>query len=381
VCCSVALALSTPAGAEEIEKKLRVGVSIGQFNTRDVQESNAANILTIVGPDQQFITFIEDPRNDDAALGQLTIRPAWRGLATVQYGINRFFLVEGTAGYQKGDVASIEMQAEFAGTYIEPIERHKYTIFSLAGGTMTQIPFRVTAVVRFRPKARFNPYLGAGGGYTVVGYEPSEELNTLSQRMDGLVGGQTTLLPNPATTPNPPAAEDFVPMTGATVQADNYWNWHLVGGAEYGLKRKWSLYVDLRYEKASTEFLLGFNGSDSVGISVPNRQAVRGTEAERAQYGPMLVETGGLVDGGLRVNPDLYENQPQPPGLCSIPDYPSCEFLLNSEMAAYNEANKDYPGFVPVEPDGILDPGYYYVQGATIKYGGTSLQFGIRYTF
>jgi hypothetical protein len=36
---------------------------------------------------------------------------------------------------------------------------------------------------------------------------------------------------------------------------------------------------------------------------------------------------------------------------------------------------------VPVSPDGIEDSGLYYVKGGSIKYGGTTLQVGIRYTF
>ncbi len=32
-------------------------------------------------------------------------------------------------------------------------------------------------------------------------------------------------------------------------------------------------------------------------------------------------------------------------------------------------------------PDGHLDYGFYYVKGGEIKYGGLSLQIGIRYTF
>ena len=33
------------------------------------------------------------------------------------------------------------------------------------------------------------------------------------------------------------------------------------------------------------------------------------------------------------------------------------------------------------EPDGVPDPGYYYVQAGTVSYDGPALQLGIRYTF
>ncbi len=231
--CVVAMTLSLPASAEEVEKKLRVSLSIGQFNTRDTLNSDSANILTLVDAKDQFVTYIEDPRNDNAALGELSLRPATVLVATAQYGLSRFFLIEGSVGYQKGDVGAIEMQAEFFGTFIEPIERHKYTVFNLEAGTIDKVPMQVTALARVRPKARFNPYLGLGVGYTLVGFSPSSDLNTLSKRMDGLIGGQSTLAPYPATLPQPPSAADFVPMTGAKVEAENYWEWHAVAGAEY----------------------------------------------------------------------------------------------------------------------------------------------------
>ena len=381
MCAIAALLVSLPASAEEIEKKFRASLSIGQYDTRSALNSDSANILSLVDAKDQFVTYIEDPRNDNAALGNLGLRPANRIMATAQYGLNRFFLVEGSVGYEKGDVGSIEMQAEFLKTFIQPIERHKYTIYNLKAGTITKIPVQLTGIARFRPKARLNPYLGMGFGYAAVGFAPSDDLNTLSARMDGLVAGQSRLDPYPATVPNAPVPADFAPMSGATVSADNYWEWHIVGGMEYSVKRKWTVYGDVRYESASNSYSLSFNGSDSVGISVPNRQALRTGEIATAQYGPMVIPSGGLVDGGLLVNPDIYNSLPQKPGVCDIADPSLCTFLRNMDMADYNETNKDYPEFVPVTPDGVTDPGYYYVKGGSIRYSGLSLQIGVRYAF
>ncbi|MBZ5640309.1 MAG: outer membrane beta-barrel protein [Acidobacteriia bacterium] len=386
VLCAVALILSLPASAEEVEKKIRVSLSAGQFNTRDVVSSDSANILTIVDQNEQFVNYIEDPRNDNAALGDLEIRTAPRVMATIQYAVNRFFVVEGSAGYQSGNVGAIEMQAEFLGTVIAPIERHKYTVFEVQAGKMTQIPLQVTAIARFRPKARLNPYLGLGAGYTMVGFEPSSGLDTLSRRMDGLVGGQTRLSPYPATQPQAPAASDLVALSGGKVVADNSFEWHAVGGMEYSLKRKWAIYADLRYVTSSRAFTIGFNGSSGLGISLPNRQAQQGSPIATAVYGPVLIPNGGLVDGGRKINPDVFQGAAAPPGICSISDPRQCVFLRNIDMQAYNAKWKDYVGsdgtrFVPVSADGILDPGFYYVKGGSIRYSGTSLQIGVRYTF
>ncbi len=383
VSCAVGLTLFLPAGAEEVEKKFRVSFSLGQFNTRATLPSDAANQLYMVDENDLWEWVLEDPRNDNAALGSLKIQPGNRAMVTGQYAINRFFVVEGAVGYQKGDVGDVEMQGEFIGTVIEDtqVATNKYAAYSIPVGTMTQVPFQLTAIARLRPKARLNPYLGIGAGYTLVGFEPSAALSDLSTKMDALEGGQATLQPRGGL--SLPSNADFKPLTGARVTADNTLEWHVVGGMEYSFEKKWSVYVDLRYATATRSFFVGFNGSDSLGISVPNRLAKLGSIYETQTYGPMYIEQGGLVDGGLLVHPDVFQNAASSPGVCLIgdPQRSQCVFLLNGEMAAYNEKNKDVEGFVPVTPDGELDPGYYYVKGGSIRYSGTSLQVGIRYTF
>jgi opacity protein-like surface antigen len=393
VLCAVALVLSLPASAEEVEKKVRFSVSAGQFNTRQSVASDAANILTIVDANELFKSYTEDPRNDNASLGELAIRKAARVTATVQYAINRFFVVEGSAGYQRGGVGDVEMQVEFSGMEIKPIERHKYTIYHFEAGTMTQIPLEVTGIARFRPKARFNPYLGLGLGYRLIGFAPSSTLDTISTRLDRLSGTQTRLLPYPSEIPTT-SGQELTALSGARVDAQNTFEWHAVAGAEYSFKRKWTFYGDLRFETASRSFFIGFNGSSGLGISVPNRQAVERDQFATGTYGPVLISNpysptdpnylapnSGLVDGGRKVNPEVYNNLPAPPGLCSIADPSLCVFLRNVDMATYNEKYNDYEGFVPVSPDGLLDPGYYYVRGGQIRYSGTILQIGVRYTF
>jgi opacity protein-like surface antigen len=383
VSCIIGLTLCFPADAEEVEKKFRVGLSLGQFNTRETISSDAANQLYVVDENGLFKWAMEDPRNDNAALGSLKLRPGTRVMVTGQYAINRFFVVEGAVGYQQGDVGAVEMQAEFDGTVIEDpqVATNKYAVYSIPAGTMTQVPFQLTAIARFRPKARLNPYLGIGAGYTLVGFDPGASLSDLSVKMDAVEGQQMGIVPNGGGLS--PAPVPLAKLSGSKVEADNAVEWHVVGGMEYSLKKKWSVYADLRYATATRSFSIGFNGSDSLGISVPNRLAELGSAYETKTYGPVYIKQGGLVDGGLLVHPDVFEGAPSSPGVCPIgdPQRAQCEFLLNGEMAAYNEKNKDVEGFVPVTPDGVLDPGMYYVKGGSIRYSGTSLQVGFRYTF
>ena len=387
----VAVLGSLPATAEEVEKKFRIGFSLGQHNSRDNLPSDSANILTVVDENAEWFTQFEDPRNDNAALGQFQMRAADRMSVTGQYAVNRFFLVEASLGYQKGEVGDVEMQAQFSGLQIDLEERYKYTVYNFMAGEIESIPIHLSAIVRFRPKAAFNPYLGIGGGYTLVGFEPSDDLDRVSGIIDSLSGGQTTLMDYLNTVPTFPT--EYVGMTGARVEAPSYLEWHVIGGFEYAVKRNWAVYADLRYESANRTFFLGFNGSSSLGISVPARQATLGDPAVTAQYGPWYIPSSGIVDGGLLVNPVSFYSGGQlveaMPGLCGTVASPTatpvpvsaCEFLLISEMSDYNEGYADVEGFVPVSPDGVADPGLYYVRGGSLKYGGATLQIGFRYTF
>lgn len=391
--CALAFTAGVCLHAEEVDKKLRVSLAVGQFGNNDVVPSDSANVLTIVDQNQQFVSFIEDPRNDNGALGQLEIRAANRVLASVQYAFQRFFLIEGTIGYQRGKVGDVEMQAEFDGLVIDPTQRYNYTIFEVPVGTMTQVPIQISAIARFRPKARFNPYLGIGIGYAFVGFKPSGELNNLSQAMDHLTGGQAIDAQYPAVLPTLPTEDQFQNLKGASIDARDVIEWHAVGGFELTFKKHWAVYADYRYETANRSFFIGFNGSDSLGKSVPSRQAVEGSPETQAIYGPIWIKSGGLVDGGRPINPDTYvvggATFVATPGICgtkidpTAPDVPAnqCVFLLNSAMAKYNQSNAGVQGFVPVSPDGVPDPGLYFVKGGSIKYGGSSLTVGVRYTF
>ena len=80
---------------------------------------------------------------------------------------------------------------------------------------------------------------------------------------------------------------------------------------------------------------------------------------ERGEFGPVRVERGGLIDGGRLVPSDPMD--PTPPN-CSDPmQAGECEF-------AY-------------QPDGLLDTGFYYVQGGEFDYDAFVLLLGVRYTF
>jgi hypothetical protein len=194
-------------------------------------------------------------------------------------------------------------------------------------------------------------------GYTLIGFDPSDELNDLSRNMDNSRGGFRRLNPFPDTFSNPLPPED---LEGAHVDARDTFTWHLTGGAELGFRKNWSAFLDLRYTFASRSMSISFNGSDSLGSSVPDRQ-VYDTEpladlAREGEFGAYSITDGGLIDGGVVKAKEGFpadtdcDREPQ-----------NCDFFA--------------------EPDGILDPGTYYVQGGDLRYDNITLHVGIRYTF
>lgn len=364
----VSLIVATCAGlvapsvavAEEVEKRLRIGGSIGYLKAQSSVDSEAANILTLTDYTGAITSFYVDPRSDLGSLGKLEIRPALRALVSLQYAINRFFLIEAVAGYQQGPIEDIEVQAQFEGVQIPSDRTSLYGVYRVPAGTMTQIPMQVNALVRFRPKAKLNPYLGIGMGYTFVGFDPSNELDKLSRDMDVSQGRKVRLQPYPG---GYDALTDYGSLTGSSVLAPDYWEWHLDGGFELSFKRKWVVFVDMQYQWATQEFELKFNGQDSLGYGVPSRQALDNSAFASLPYGPVEINEGGLIDGGRLVpSPDVG---PLPPG------------TTPAQYCAEQPSNCRFDAV----PDGVVDPGYYYVQGGKLNYGGIGILMGVRFTF
>ncbi len=343
------VAVALPVLAEDVEKRFRLSFSVGGFDTQDEIPSASANEFRLTDRDLVPVEVIRDPRDDSGVFGDLKISPTTRYTFTGQYAITKTLLVEASVGYQKGDVGDIEIQAQFSGVRPPEEEQFVFRIFRITAGEMEQVPIQLTAINRFRPRAKLNPYLGAGVGYTLVGFDPSDELNELSINLDNSIGGfsQSGL-----------GSIDVIEnLSGVTVSARDTFAFHVVGGAEYSIKPKWSMFLDFRYSWASRAFNIQFNGQDELGISVPQGEEFLELSTGLV-YGPYIITSGGLVDGG-RIGP----SPTAPPNTdCSdLAQAVDCEFIF--------------------EPDGVLDTGAYYVQGGDIDYDGASLQIGVRYTF
>lgn len=356
------LTLGGSAFAADVEKKWRVSFSVGQHDATSKVDSDAANVLQIVNPDFTLAEAYIDPRNDSDAFTNLSVEPAELFTFATQYAFTPIFLLEASVGYQKGDVGDVQMTAQFARVESLPEVPFRFESYNIPAGELERIPIQLTSIVRLRPKAKFNPYFGVGLGYSVIGFDPSAELNELSRNMDQSIGVATRLTPVTDGGPVLVPVGSFGGLSGATVDATDTFEWHLVSGAEYAVKRNWSLYLDMRWVDASREFNIGFNGGQSLGVSVPQFIDFVGGGISQGPFGPVRIDNGGLIDAGtVRLVPDD-----------SVPVSTDCTLPVNSDLCVERFF---------FEPDGELDPGFYYAQGGKVGYDGFSLQFGFRHTF
>jgi hypothetical protein len=390
------MAMASAAQAEEVEKKWRLGLQLGSYSNEGKVPSDAANVMFIQlfnGDTQQVF----DPRNDSAANGDLKIKSAPQIAVTGQYAINRFFLIEGFVGYQRADVGEVESQVSYEGQIPPETQPFDFSIFRTPVGEVEQIPIQLSAIVRFRPRSSFNPYMGAGLGYMFTSFEPTAEFDHLSRSIDA---NQGVFVPffsvlDDGTMDDVRDAQLARDLSGAEVEAPGTFQWHLLGGAEYTFARKWSLFVDLRYFFASRNMKIHFNGSDQLGVSVPNRTVnYDSPEANFFNYGPYALPNQGLFDGGrlvptaevIRSGVAVEDwsawcaDPARGTGDCFFSKDPIPEDPL-IEVSEWDSYCTSDPGACFSPLDGETDSGYYYVKGGTIDYGGFSVSLGVRYTF
>jgi outer membrane protein W len=407
VLLAVSAAVATIATrAEDVEKKWRLSAAVGGFNSYDSVDSNASNVLTVESTSGNDTIRYFDPRNDSDTFGSLDLQAGPVGTIAVQYALTPLFLIEGSVGYHRADFGDVEVSAEFSGTQppIPEITTVNFQAFRIEAGEIERVPIQLDGVLRFRPRAKFNPYIGAGLGYAYMGYEPSSALDEVSLRLDSSLGRSCRVLADSAIQSCQGPLRN---LEGATVAVEDGFEWNLTAGAEYSFKRKMAAFVDVRWIDASREIGISFDGGSELGVSVPQLTVLDTSPvaqtAVRGGYGAVSITSGGLLDGGvLWVEPGATVEL----GPCVDP--------LSLACAQYCAENITSPGFCQFsflespgtgnelvdinlflqtgiidiytdeEPgigDGRVDPGRYFVQGGKLSYDGLSFQVGFRYTF
>jgi hypothetical protein len=352
------LTSATISRAEEVDKKFRLGVSLGGFSTADEVKSASANRRTLFEQDGSLDDRIFDPRNDSAAFSSFGIQSQLSGEISASYAFTRLFYVEGSVGYRRGDVGNVEVQAQFSGVQPPINQDFDFNIFNYDAGTMSQIPVQLTTGIRFRPKSSFNPYICVGIGYMFNSYEPSDEIDQLSRALSSSTGGFSRLQGTEFGTETLGGPESVASLTGIVANVPDAPEWHFGGGLEYTFKNRWALFVDARYFTYSGRFGLTVNGSDELGVSVPSDRRYTADPDAFGPFGAYSIISGGLVDGGKWV-PNVGAPAET---VCTPENHLNCFFTR-------------------AEVDGIPDPGYYYVHTGKIRWDGLSLQFGFKYTF
>jgi hypothetical protein len=190
------------ARAEDISKKWRFGFALGGYDSDDKIVSASANRMFTLNPCSEtmscpagadtILRAFEDPRNDSSAFGALDVRPGYMGTLSAQYGISKIFVIEGSVGYQKGDVGDVEVAVQLFGDGSDdPNIDYNFTTQRVPVGEIERVPIQLTGLLRFRPRAAFNPYFGAGVGYAVLRRRRSRgKLRGLGRHAAGRPGGR-----------------------------------------------------------------------------------------------------------------------------------------------------------------------------------------------
>jgi opacity protein-like surface antigen len=189
---------SGPARAEDERGRWSFAIGLGMHSTFDDIRSNAAEVISIENdptktrlPDgdlsnDKVVTY--DPRQDDE-LGRATkVEEKQRFDFSAAYGLTSWLSLQVDTGMYQGDVAPLEV-LKMTERWVIPVPTAdnskidpttEFQSVPITVGRLTQIPFSVNAVVRFRRDSPFNPFLGLGVGYMFNSLKVNDSFNGLN---------------------------------------------------------------------------------------------------------------------------------------------------------------------------------------------------------
>jgi outer membrane protein W len=198
------------------------------------------------------------------------------------------------------------------------VKRNAY----LPVGNITEVPVALSGVVRFRPESPFDPYVGAGLGYIFTNLDTSSSsMNTplvmtasdvsgsnrivtmrgfddVQNFTNGLVvhnirSGARAVLQYPChqvswfpvvcnpTTNRPITAEGDTPLVALTATVNSAMEYHLMGGVDYYITNKWSVYIDARYVWAQSTVKIRIDNQDQVIAGIKDYGCQNGAQVCR----------------------------------------------------------------------------------------------------
>jgi opacity protein-like surface antigen len=287
-----------PAHAEDTKGKWQVGFGISYFATTDYIRSNSdIAIATSTAGQQAGVPSVAsvDDRPDENMLNEPSVADDFRLDFNVSYGLTRWLALEVAGGYLTSSVGNIEYfindsipaygsasQATASGTDDtvcgpEGIDRcFRYDVndpgasrsnLFVPVGEITELPIMLSALVRFRPESPLDPYVGLGFGYIFTDLELGGEFVSRSEdvtnlRVTAASEGEFTSSNVSTKTAAKPGFQP-APMTAEVSDGFEY---HVVGGVDYYLSDKMSMYVDARYMWSDTSVDINIDGYHQVRL-------------------------------------------------------------------------------------------------------------------
>jgi outer membrane protein W len=273
VLVGMCLPASSPL-AEDTKGKWQFGFGLSYFSTTDYIRSNSdiAVATGVVGECEGGICPVGsvDERPDINMLNEPSIRDDFKLDFSASYGLTRWLAVEVAASYFKAPVGNIEYysedkEAQVPGSSVSDVVRcgpsqdqacWNYTTQDptsrklnkfLPVGELREIPIHASALIRFRPESPLDPYIGLGFGYIMTDLKTSEEFNRRASELGSLnvstaCEGEYTLQ-----SCDPPAGKFNFTPTPLEANVKNAFEFHTVGGVDYYVSDRFSVYVDARY--------------------------------------------------------------------------------------------------------------------------------------
>jgi opacity protein-like surface antigen len=388
-CCLMAGSISR---AEDTKGKWQFGFGLSYMSTSDSIRSNADVAIADAALGEQGlppVVFV-DPRPDDNVLNEPTIEDDFKFDFSASYGLTRWLALEVWASYMQAPVGNIELfyddftntpgdgtqaQAPQGGTLNEcgptgaglcwnysdsPAQIRTNSFVPV--GEITQIPIHLSALFRFRPESPLDPYLGAGIGYVFVDIESSPEFREVSRTIAArdltrVCGGEVSYCggtsPPGVEVPNAALATLYDPEA-LTVEVEDAFEWHLVGGVDYYLNERFSIYFDARYSWANGQ--VDIKSSDFHQVQVTARDEGRLFPATQSIWDEVVGVNPGDPLYGL---PYYWEDQGPQANQAFHTRCPECRgsgFFETEDKngnGLYDDNDRNGDG-VPDEDDGVL---------------------------
>ena len=410
---------STGARAEDTKGKWQFGFGLSYYSTIDYIRSNADLAVSSKGVvDENGLPAVQsvDERPDGNITNQPSIKDNFRIDFNASYGLTRWLALEVASSYMKSPVGNIEVYTtnssigfngdgsasdvigcgpvpasggtpdpDFPNAAV-PQPCYSYspqppfdvtTNSFVPVGDITEIPVNLSALVRFRPESPFDPYVGLGVGYVMTNLTTSDRFKQVGDFMSQLKvtsasRGEYTLqqiradasgnpiypdkvVPDPGYSPKPLAAE-----------VRNSFEWHAIGGVDYYMNDRFSMYVDARYSWNTGAVNITADGFHQVRLASPDYGRLVRLQRGSVSDPYLWEDIGGgstavtAFQNRCASNPMTLDGQPLTGFACRGDGYYETEDKNANGIVDYPDAsgqgvNED-DGIIYVLPPGTADP-------------------------